>query len=457
LSFTFIISKLQGEHKRPFSQKKFLLIMIALVVTSIVDISIVKINDLIDKYFIPLQAKLTLFAVNSSVCLLLQFLLIRYIHGSFQGDRLSKTLKVKAISLVSFISLSLLASLIGLLIFQQFYNNYYDTSISITLIVISYGTAAGLLGWLSFLFLSWHRSSHNLIVLLYSISISIIAFNLIMTAAFAIAKISDRPHLAGEYVGSSGDISGGKHLLIDYIYRITTFMSFSSIWITTAILMNYYREKLINAIIYWVILSIPLIYFIISYFYQVILGSILTSIVQIDPITVSIVLGAFLSLSKPIGGLLFGLVFWNISRIIRYERNIKTYMIISGWGILLIFSSNQAVTQIVNPYPPFGLVTITVLTTASSLMLLGIYNSATLVSANNELRRSIHRHALESKLLGVIGHAELEKEIQNTVKQVTKDKYELEEELQEPVELDELELEKYIEFVVKEVRKGSKH
>ena len=138
--------------------------MIALVVTSIVDISIVKINDLIDKYFIPLQAKLGLFAVNSSVCLLLQFLLIRYIHGSFQRDRLSKTLKVKAVSLVSIISLSLLASLKGYLILQQFYNNYYDTSISITLIVISYGTAAGLLGWLSSLFLSWYRSSHNLIV-----------------------------------------------------------------------------------------------------------------------------------------------------------------------------------------------------------------------------------------------------------------------------------------------------
>jgi hypothetical protein len=431
--------------------------MIALVVTSIVDISIVKINDLIDKYFIPLQAKLTLFAVNSSICLLLQFLLIRYIQGSFQRDRLSRTLKVKAISLVSFISLSLLAFLTGFLIFQQFYNNYYDTSISITLIVISYGTAAGLLGWLSSLFLSWYRSSHNLIVLLYSISISIIAFNLIMTAAFAIAKISDRPHLAGEYVGSSGDVSGGKHFLIDYIYRITTFMSFSSIWITTAILMNYYREKLINAIVYWVILSIPLIYFIISYFYQIILGSILTSIVQIDPITVSIVLGAFLSLSKPIGGLLFGLVFWNISRIIRYERNIKTYMIISGWGIFLVFSSNQAVTQMVSPYPPFGLVTVTILTTASSLMLLGIYNSATLVSTNNELRRSIHRHALESKLLRAIGHAEMEKEIQKTVKQVTRDKYDLEKELEEPVELDELELERYIEFVVKEVRKAGKH
>jgi hypothetical protein len=90
-------------------------------------------------------------------------------------------------------------------------------------------------------------------------------------------------------------------------------------------------------------------------------------------------------------------------------------------------------------------------------MLLGIYNSATLVSANNELRRSIHKHALESKLLGVIGHAEMEKEIQKTVEQVNRDKYELEKELEEPVELDEMELEKYIEFVVREVRKVSHH
>ena len=50
----------------------------------------------------------------------------------------------------------------------------------------------------------------------------------------------------------------------------------------------------------------------------------------------------------------------------------------------------------------------------------------------------------------------MEKEIQKTVKQVNRDKYELEKELEEPVELDEMELEKYIEFVVREVRKGSK-
>jgi hypothetical protein len=132
-------------------------------------------------------------------------------------------------------------------------------------------------------------------------------------------------------------------------------------------------------------------------------------------------------------------------------------MIISGWGIFLIFAANQASAQMLTPYPPFGLATITILVLASFLMLLGIYNSATLVSANNELRRSIYNHALESKLLGAIGHAEMEKAIQNTVEQVNRDKVELEKELEEPVELDERELEKYIEFVVKEVRKTGQH
>jgi hypothetical protein len=342
--------------------------MIGLILTSIIDISIVKINDLIDKYFIPLQGKLILFSINSSLCLLLQFFLVRYIHTSFQKDRLNRTLKVKAIYAVSLLSLCVLVGLIGFLIFQQFYNNYYDASIIVVIIALSYGTAAGLVIWLSLLFFSWYKSRHDMIVILYFISMSVIAFNLIMTAAFMGVKVNDRPPLAGEFVGSSGDASAGRHQLLGNISRISSFMSFFSIWVTTAVLMNYYREKLINAIVYWVILFIPLVYFIITYFYQFILGSILVSFLEIDPVSVSIIIGAFLALSKPIGGLLFGVVFWNISRIIGYEKNIKTYMIISGWGILLVFSSNQAATQIVNPYPPFGLATITILVTASYLI-----------------------------------------------------------------------------------------
>ena len=190
--------------------------------------------------------------------------------------------------------------------------------------------------------------------------------------------------------------------------------------------MNNYREKPNNAIVYWIVLSIPLVYFLVTYFYQYILGNILISYLAIDPVTVSIILGAFLALSKPIGGLVFGVAFWKISRIISYERTIRTYMVISGFGILLVFAANQAPAQIVSPYPPFGLASITVLNIAAFLMLLGIYNSATLVSANHNLRKLISKQALESRLLDLIGQAEMDNEIRKTFKKITQKKETLE-------------------------------
>jgi hypothetical protein len=431
--------------------------MIALIVTVLIDTSVVKINDLIDKYLIPMQSKLMLFAVNSSLCLLLQFLIIKYLQSSIKRDQLNKPLKVQVFYKISLISLCILATLMGILIFQQFHYNYYYTSISILIIIISYGTAAGFLIWLSVLFFSWYKSNRSLIVILYFISMLMIAFNLITTGVYTGVKVSERPELTGEYVGGSGDLSFGKHLFLSNVYRIFSFISFFSIWITTAVLMINYREKQNNAIVYWIILSIPFIYFLITYFYQYILGNILTSYLEIDPITVSIMLIAFLALSKPIGGLVFGIAFWKISRIMSYERNIRTYMIISGFGIFLIFAANQAIVQIVSPYPSFGLSSITVLNIATFLMLLGIYNSATLVSANNNLRKFIRKRALESRLLDLIGQAEMEKEIQKTVKKIAQNKYILERYKEAKFELDEKELGKYIDSVIKETKKEHKY
>jgi hypothetical protein len=48
----------------------------------------------------------------------------------------------------------------------------------------------------------------------------------------------------------------------------------------------------------------------------------------------------------------------------------------------------------------------------------------------------------------------MEKEIQKSILLFNKESYELEKELEEPVELG---LEEYIEFVVREVRKANKH
>ena len=451
-----ILLYLSVQHEILFDHRRFLYLMVALIVTILIDTAVVKIYDVVDKNFIPPVYKLILFSINSLVSLFLKVLIIRYVQRTIESAPLKKALKTRFLYLFSFISVLVAGCLIGSIIFQMYYYHYYNHLLTRLIIAISYGVGAVFIIQLSLLFLSWYRSSRNLVMLLFFVSMSIIAFNLILTAIFIDIRINDRPDRVAKYVGSGGDISGYKYEGLGSIYSVSSLISFFSIWITTAILMNNYRERLVSSLKIWIILSIPLVYFLITYFYQFFFARILISYLEIDPVTVSIALSAFLTLNKPIGGLLFAYAFWSIAKSVRYERNIKTYMIISGWGIFLIFTTNQAISQILVPYPPFGLATITIMNLASYLMLVGIYDSAKLVSTNTRLRKSIYQQAVESKLLGPIGDAEMSKVIEKTVKVISKQIDTLDQDMQQGIELDKVELKKYVNFVMNEVGQKGK-
>ena len=285
--------------------------------------------------------------------MLLGFFTIRYTYNSFKRQRLNKALRANLLYVIPLISFAILGGLMGTIIFQLLFEQSYKTVTSQIFIAISYGIASIFIIRLSLLFASWYKSSHNLIVLLYFVSISLIAFNLIMTIVITDLKLTDRQEEILEYIGGSVDISIGRHVTIQSIYEASIIVSFFSIWVTTAILMNSYKERLINVIIYWILLSVPLVYFIINFLFRFILLQLLGPYLTTDPITVSIISTTFLSLSLPIGGLTFAIAFWKISRLVSYEINIRTYMIISGWGILLIFSANQATLQTSNSLSTF--------------------------------------------------------------------------------------------------------
>lgn len=441
------------ENENSFVYKKFLYLIAVLVVTIAIDISLVKVYDLIHKSFISEQIKLLLFSINTSVCLLIVYIIIDYLENSFKGISSNKPFSIHTPYRISLNALFALGALTGLAIFQQFYNNYYGLSITIFIISISYATAAAFIIRLAILFISWYRSNRNWVVFLYSASMIMISFNLIMTVIVTDAKLTVRPDLIREYYGGSVDLAFGKFTLIENIYLVSSIMSFVSLWVTTALLINYYREKLVKALWYWVILAIPLFYFLLNYFYRFIFATFMLDYLAVDPSTVSIILTMFLTLSKPIGGLTFAIAFWKISKIVAYEKNIKTYMIITGWGIFLIYGTNQAVLQVLTPYPPFGIATLTVLILAAFLMLLGVYNSATLVSANTKLRNSMRKHAIDSIFLGNIGRAEMQKQVEKTVKKIAGLKYQIETDTHQNIEFDEKGLKDYVSFLAKEVKK----
>ena len=424
------------------------------MVSILVDTSVVKVYDLINKSFIPEESKVVLFAVNSLLCLILGFLIINYVYGALRKRNTSNMAYSSLLYRISLLSFLSLGALMTTIVCQQVLDGYYSIAISMFIITISYGTGATLIIKLSTLFFSWYRSTRNWIMLLLFLAMSSIAFQLIMTAVITDIKLTDRPTEIRYYVGGTVDISFGRFVLLDNIYKVSNIIAFLSMWIATALLMNYYRERLIHALVYWVILSIPLLYFLVNYLYEAIFAAIVNPYLTIDVIFVSIVATAFLSLSKPIGGLTFALAFWKTSKKVSYEKNTKAFMALSGWGILLVFSANQGTLQTVAPYPPFGLATITVLITGAFLMAVGIYNAAVFVSVNSSLRKSIRRHAVESKLLSLIGHAEMEKEIQKTVDKLVREKVELQQDTKLPLELDENELRKYLAFVLAEIEKG---
>lgn len=426
--------------------------MLILTSTIIIDISIVKIYDLIDKYFLSVDYKILLFSINSAVSLFIQFMALSYLNNLFQHDKTVLKLATRKFYSITFFSLISSGILIGILIYQQIFNHEYDVFFIILIVVINYGVASIMLIILTILFIRWYRQNRSFVVLLFLFSLLLITSNLIFTAVITSLKVNDRPHQLREFVGGSIYISTGKYFILDNINNIFSFLAFAVTWVTTSILIAHYRNKLLKTFVYLLILSLPFIYFLINYLYRYIFGDLLNYYLTIDPITISIILTAFLSLSKPIGGLTFAIAFWKIARITKYQKNLNIYLIVAGWGLLLIFGTNQGATQTLAPYPPFGLATITILVLASYFILIGIYNSATLVSTSRNLRDLITRHTEQSNLLDLIGKAELEMELHKTVKKIVLDKDEFGDTLGRRIDVDENELKKYLDSVLREVK-----
>jgi hypothetical protein len=89
-----------------------------------------------------------------------------------------------------------------------------------------------------------------------------------------------------------------------------------------------------------------------------------------------ILLSVIFTVSKVAGEVLFGTAFWLIARTIKRGNIVRQYLIIAAIGLVLLFTSNQASLLINTPYPPFGIITTSVMGLSSYLVLIGIYSSA---------------------------------------------------------------------------------
>lgn len=418
----------------------------------LIDTFLIKFYDLLDKNFISVFEKKIILTAIIFLCLSLQIIMINYAIKLVTSDKSIKSKDGKFTNFLAFVSYYVLIALFSLLIFELFYFNYYDTFLLIMIVAISFGITSIFIAKSLILFISWFRLKRNIVFLLYFLSMAMILLNLIVTNIIVNATISDRPSKIGQYGSGSINISAGKYDYLSTLFRISAIVSFVSIWLTTSLLMYSSKDKMIGKVQYWILLIIPLAYFIISYFAQEILSGVLLPYINSDPISVSMTLTSIFILSKPIGGVVFGVSFWRISRLVGFQKTLQSYVTISGYGFLLLFSGNQATSLVLVPYPPFGITTITILVISSFLIYTGIYKSATMISSNAKIRKTIYEIANDSKLLNLSGRTEMEKEIGNTVDKVVEIADTSSDE-GSAFEMDQGELRNYVEKVVRELRK----
>lgn len=421
-------------------------------------VSLVIVGVIVDTSFVRISAytgglspgHISVFIVLAVMFSIGQYFVLSYIRkrGETRASRDSVWLNRlhKIVAVTQYVLISILAALI----IQMMLTSSYSLLLIEVVIWINYVLAIVLLEVLSERLISWFRSNRTAVVLAYAAA-------MIMTC---ISSILALVHLTGRFghafrpiiqpLSSPQGSYASVYDIFNEGYVMTSVVSFILTWVATVLLMRSYSKKIGRAK-YWILVSIPLIFFLSQF--QFMFLDLFASFRASEPILFGMVYTLFFAATVPVGGVLFGIAFWSVARSIEHDP-VKRYMMISAYGMMLLFASNQFTGLALLPYPPFGLATLSFFGLSSFLVFVGIYSSAISVAVDTELRKSIRRYALEEAgLLDSIGTAERNKEIEkNVVSLIRNNQAKMTEETGIQSSLSEIEMKQYFDQVLRELR-----
>jgi hypothetical protein len=434
-------------HKNANIITKDPLFLIGMMIIMLIDTSLSS-SFCINACSYSLASVIPIFFVVAAISFAIQYFLIRKLPVKTNSTK--QNWNRHAIILFQLI----LAALIGAILAQITYYSYYSTSALSIIIILSYSLASGMLGFLAVRFFSWFRSNRNIVILLYALASATLAINSVSTLLYSTLSIQGRPQEVRPYSILSSEFS--EDPVVIFLSNVTTIsftLSFILMWCATVSTMAHYAKR-VGRSRYWVIVSIPLIYY--STQFLLPLLSVYRTLLEFDTVSTTLLFTLLFTFSKPVGGILFGVAFWNISRKVRQSEEVKNYMKISAYGLVLLFTSNQASLLINTPYPPFGVITSCVLGLASFFVLIGIYSSAISLSLDSKLRQSIRDITIQEsyKFLDSIGAAQTEQQIRKKVVTATKaTQFDMAQDTGISSSLSEDDISQYILEVIKEVER----
>jgi hypothetical protein len=436
-----------------YGDKKFLVIFGILVTSVIIDITLVRVYDVVSKRFISAEIKEIVFGLTTISCLTAQYILLSYVKPSKGKNRARDTLRLRLLYGITRLVQYGIGAVALAIAAQIFLFSYYSSVFLLLIIIISYTLSIGILSVFLVRVLARVLAQRmSLVMLAFVVTLGFLTLNVCVAMIDASLRLDDRPSQIRFSFGGSMDVSKGRLNSLDQLFFYSFILSFISAWVASSLMLRHYAVT-IGRVRYWSLIISPMIFFIAQFAAAPL--QLLAPIIHFDQFVVATVVTIVLTLSKPIGGFLIGMQFWVMAKYVTRSNSLRTYLLVSGFGFFLLFTCNQAILLSIAPYPPFGASTLTVVGFSAYLLVVGIYTSSALLSGDSELRKSLRRFATtQSKLIDPMVSMEVQKEIEEKVKKIINlETVKLQDLTGIEASLDEPEIQRYLNEVMKEVRK----
>jgi hypothetical protein len=451
-----------GNRMRQFEKmdnyRKLLLLIIVVATAMIFDITMLNLFAVINKLFVTIMAKKILFVIITSTILTTAYFILSRtaVEGaSAMGVRLPLMKIQKPAQLIHFV----LAALMITMIFQISLYSYYNALILILVILCSYGISLAILCIFVLQMLRALAIRRNSIVItVFITALATVMVNASIAMVDISLRISDWPTEL-RFAAGTGDVSKGRYDVLDQLYFASYIISFVCAWVAGVTMLSYYVGKL-GKLKFSLVTIAPLIFFLGQFAPQ--LTTIFSSLVHSDVFSLAFLTTTIVILSKPIGGLMLASVFWAMGRATERNATIRYHLIIAGFGFLLLFTANQAISLSIISFPPFGLPTLMVMVSSAYLLVISLYRSAVSISTNAELHSSIKRIAKSHiSLLDSMVISDARKAIEaKAVEAIRKESASITSKTGIDANLDEGEIKTYLDMVLQELqatRRGGKN
>ena len=332
---------------KPTNMKKRLLssdrlvfaVVCAAIVSVVIEIGVIRVSGFVGISDVGTNVKT--FVALGIVCICSQLIILNFANNKVRKSFLFiERLHIKVVNrAIMIVQLGIIALLVAIL-FEVSLILSYDVLLLEAIIVSSFLTATCMTALLSWRLIIWLKSNKNHVILAYLLASLFISVSAIIGIVYLLDQLSYQP--AVSYARQYGDYlehaEKGYSSLV-YPYTISSVIAFVLLWIGTVFLLQSYRKRL-GTKKYWIIMAAPLLYFL-SQFQPVILNLVL-NYASDNPMLFNLVYVVMVDVSRPMGGILFGLAFILIARKLQ-SQEVKGYLVISGTGFLLLLVSYQAV------------------------------------------------------------------------------------------------------------------